>query len=186
MSEHAHSLRAVLLDGVSMNGFNPLHFNVGFVAAETVGYVREIPMDIPELTLDDLALRAVRGRVIFDRVSKGVTVRVALTASTEMECARCLQRFMQSLEVNFTELFAFAGKIPDTEFVFPDSGQIDLAPLTREYLILATPMQPLCRPDCQGLCSVCGANLNEETCTHDEESGDPRMQVLKALLTAGN
>ncbi|RMF50649.1 MAG: DUF177 domain-containing protein [Anaerolineae bacterium] len=165
-----------------MNGFNPLHFNVGFVAAETVGYVREIPLEAPELTLGDLTLHAVHGKVTFDRVSKGVMVRVQLAASTEAECVRCLQAFMQPLEVDFTELFAFAGKIPDTEFVFPDSGQIDLAPLTREYLILATPMQTLCRPDCRGLCPVCGGNLNEETCSHEDESGDPRLMVLKALL----
>ncbi len=165
-----------------MSGFNPLHFNVGFVAAETVGYVREIPVDVDALSLEDLPLRALHGSVVFDRVSKGVTAHVRLSAETPAECMRCLQPFMQPLEVDFTELFAFAGKIPDAEFVFPDGGYLNLAPLVREYMILSIPMQTVCRPDCRGLCPVCGGNLNEHACRHEPETGDPRLAVLKQLL----
>lgn len=43
-------------------------------------------------------------------------------------------------------------------------SQIDLLPALREYLILATPLHPLCQESCAGLCQVCGANLNEGVC----------------------
>ena len=165
-----------------MSGFNPLNFNVGFIAAETVGYVREIPVEVAALTLQDLPLRALEGSVVFDRVSKGVTAHVHLQAHTPAECIRCLQPFEQPLEIDFTELYAFSGKIPDAEFVFPENGQLNLAPLVREYMLLAFPMHAVCSPDCKGLCPVCGANLNEHVCNHEEESGDPRLAVLKALL----
>ncbi len=43
-------------------------------------------------------------------------------------------------------------------------GQLDLLPVLREYLILATPLHSLCQESCAGLCQVCGANLNESVC----------------------
>jgi uncharacterized protein len=54
--------------------------------------------------------------------------------------------------------------------------------LFREYILLEIPISPLCRPDCKGLCPICGNNLNEDTCHHEEEAGDPRLASLKALL----
>jgi len=54
----------------------------------------------------------------------------------------------------------------ETELVVPDDGYINLAPLTRDYLLLELPIKPICRPDCKGLCPVCGVNLNETICEH--------------------
>jgi uncharacterized protein len=64
--------------------------------------------------------------------------------------------------------------------------RIDLTPLIREEVILATPAAPLCRPDCKGLCPECGLDLNEKPHTHDAEP-DERWSDLRKLgdLTAG-
>jgi uncharacterized protein len=42
-------------------------------------------------------------------------------------------------------------------------------------------MHPLCRPDCQGLCPVCGKDRNVESCQCQTEWVDPRLSGLKAL-----
>jgi len=63
----------------------------------------------------------------------------------------------------------------------PESGKIDLAPLIREEMLLAMPISPICRSDCQGLCPVCGENLNRVHCNHEPEVIDPRMEVLQQL-----
>ena len=47
--------------------------------------------------------------------------------------------------------------------------------------MLALPPNPLCRPDCKGLCPECGANLNEGMCACSRDEGDPRMAVLRGL-----
>jgi uncharacterized protein len=56
---------------------------------------------------------------------------------------------------------------------------IDLDPLVREQLLLALPGYPVCREDCKGLCSVCGANLNDRECGCDRHVPDPRWAGLK-------
>jgi uncharacterized protein len=43
------------------------------------------------------------------------------------------------------------------------------------------PDKILCRPDCAGLCPVCGKDLNAEPHEHVEESSDPRWAALEAL-----
>ena len=60
---------------------------------------------------------------------------------------------------------------------------LDLAEMLREQFYLALPMQPLCRPDCQGLCPSCGIDRNVETCQCKTEWVDPRLSVLKTLVT---
>lgn len=45
-----------------------------------------------------------------------------------------------------------------------DGVEVDLEPLLREHLVLAVPIKPVCRQQCKGICSACGADLNEETC----------------------
>ena len=49
----------------------------------------------------------------------------------------------------------------------------------REQFYLALPMKPLCRDDCRGLCSMCGANLNRSTCDCKHDFADPRFAALK-------
>jgi uncharacterized protein len=59
--------------------------------------------------------------------------------------------------------------------------EIDLGQMMREQFYLALPMKPLCRPDCKGLCPVCGKNRNRETCSCESTWVDPRFEVLRNL-----
>jgi len=96
---------------------------------------------------------------------------------------RCLTAFLQPLKIDFAELFAFSpNSITDAELLLPENAQINLGPLVREYMLLEVPISPLCRLDCKGLCPVCGENLNETTCHHDDDAVDPRLSILKSLL----
>lgn len=109
-----------------------------------------------------------------------------MQAEVMTECVRCLTDFAQPLSIDFTELYAFTPhSVTESGLLVPETGKIDLAPLVREEMLLAIPISPLCREDCKGLCPICGENLNETTCHHDDESIDPRLSVLKALLQKG-
>ncbi len=162
---------------------NPFRLNVGFIAHGQVGYSRDFIFDLPSLHLEDLELHHLRGNIMVTRTTQGLLVQAALEADTPAECVRCLEPFEQHLETEFTELYAFSRKnVGESGLLYPESGYIDLAPLVREYMLLAMPINPLCEPACKGLCPVCGVNRNETDCGHTTESIDPRLEILKTLL----
>ncbi len=161
-----------------------LRLNVGFIIYQTVGYSRDFPFDIlhakltPDLDLNDLA-----GVVRVTRTPQGLLVQVKMHALAAAECARCLSDFSHDLSVDFSELYAFdLRSVTDSNLILPEDGKIDLEPLLREYMLLDFPINPLCKPDCKGLCPVCGENQNQTTCHHEEIRGDERLAGLSSLL----
>lgn len=94
-------------------------------------------------------------------------MQVDVEAELETACVRCLDDFFLPVSIEFEELYQFPSRYrEETDLVLSEDGYIDLKPLFREYLILALPIKRLCKPDCKGLCVVCGVNLNETTCEH--------------------
>ena len=69
----------------------------------------------------------------------------------------------------------------DTILLVPDM-KLDLDELVYSEVITDIPMKHLCRPDCKGLCSKCGKNLNEGACGCPEKEIDPRLSALAELL----
>jgi len=163
---------------------SPLQLNVGFVVAQSAGFSRDFPFELPQINIPpDLQINGVNGSIRATRTPQGILLQVVLQAQTLLECVRCLTVFQQSLNVAFTELYAFSQRyITDSGLLMPETGIIDLAPVLREYVLLEIPIRPLCKVDCKGLCPICGNNLNESTCNHEDEIGDPRLASLKTLL----
>ena len=115
------------------------------------------------------------------------TVRTTL----ELPCSRCLEPFIMPIEQAFDLRYQPHARNTgegereieedDLTTAFYENDEIDLGQLMREQFYLALPMKPLCREDCQGLCPVCGTNLNTGTCTCKREWDDPRLAALKKL-----
>lgn len=174
---------------------NPLRINVGFLVKADAGYSRAIEFDVGEMVLsDDFTVTDLKGAVTFGRTPQGLVAQVNLSGRTAADCARCLDPFELAIATDFTELYAFDERsVTESQLLVPPSHQIDLAPLAREYLLLDMPITPLCRPDCKGLCTECGANRNTTDCGHPQaaadappapadEARDPRFAALKDLL----
>jgi uncharacterized protein len=60
--------------------------------------------------------------------------------------------------------------------------ELDVTEVARQHLLLAVPFAPVCRPDCAGLCPVCGADRNTNPCHCTARLPDPRWQVLQNVL----
>ena len=163
---------------------NSFRLNVGFFINQSVGYSRDFPFDLQFVHLPpDLDLFDITGSAKITRTAQGLLIFVHMQASVSADCVRCLNAFDQPLNIKFTELYAFSKKsAADAEFVLPENAQINLEPLIREYMVLDIPISPLCKPDCKGLCSTCGNNLNETSCDHNNEVIDPRFDALKSLI----
>lgn len=110
-------------------------------------------------------------------------------ARIEQECSRCLRRIATPVTASFAEQYyatievttglGMAAAPTDSKTIGSDF-RVDLTPLLREELILATPQAPLCRPDCRGLCVTCGDDLNERPHVHEDHI-DARWAKLESL-----
>ena len=162
----------------------PLRLNVGFIIKESIGYSRIFPFNYNQFILHpDLGLEKLTGNVEITRTPQGLLVQASFSALLAGECGRCLKPLSVSLHTQFAELYALSQRhVTESGLILPEDGHIDLEPLTREYLILEVPINQICKPDCKGLCPLCGENLNEMDCGHRKEDIDPRFSVLKKLL----
>ena len=106
-----------------------------------------------------------------------------MECQVQRTCGRCLQEFVGVTKAEVVEKFypASADNIENDAFVY-DSDVIDITEPLREGLLLAEPMQALCKPDCRGLCPVCGADLNDGDCGCDRLTVDPRLAALKQFI----
>ncbi|WP_022918607.1 YceD family protein [Ruania albidiflava] len=123
-----------------------------------------------------------------EAVMDGVLVTGSATATAQGECVRCLDPVSRDLTLDVTELFAYPGTQQDTvrdeddeELPELDGEIADLETTITDAVVLALPFQPLCRPDCPGLCSVCGIRLADAEPGHAHEQLDPRWAALSAL-----
>jgi len=146
----------------------PLRINVGFLRNEPLGSSRDIHFEFPELFLPpDLHVTNLIGGAHISRTPQGLLFECSFKASTTLECVRCLELYEQPLVADFDEVFSYKTvDFTESGLTVPEDGNLDLDPVVREYLMLDSPLKPLCRPDCQGLCTVCGENLNLGTCEH--------------------
>ncbi len=132
----------------------------------------------------DLEIDFLRGEIQFTRVNDGIYAQGHLQTEVYLTCVRCLEPFSYSLDFEIVERYIFfyqEGTEEQVYLIAPD-GTVDITEPVRQQLWVSLPIQSLCRPDCQGLCAQCGANLNHVSCTCQEEIIDPRLASLKELL----
>ena len=117
----------------------------------------------------------------FESVVEGVLASGMVRARLAGECVRCLDEIERELEVEFQELYVYAGRDADDEAHWLEGDLLDLEPVLRDAVVLALPLQPTCRPDCPGLCAECGVHLANEP-GHRHAATDPRWAALHGLL----
>ena len=132
--------------------------------------------------------------VRLESVTEGVLVSGSVRATAAGACVRCLEPVRLPVEASFQELFAYADRAAHHHEVGADSDEaevyelrddlVDLQPVLRDTVVPALPFQPVCRADCPGLCSECGAALAEDP-DHRHDVIDPRWASLGALLNEG-
>lgn len=132
------------------------------------------PVSILELQNDPYVapVGAVSYRFSVERVQQRLLVRGSVHAQVELRCVRCQERVIGQVEDKAVSLCLKLA--PNQEFV-------DLTNDIREAIIVALPPYPVCGPDCRGLCSQCGANLNRITCGCSSGPRDSRWDVLDVL-----
>ncbi len=128
------------------------------------------------------------GSLLLESVVEGVLVSGSITGTWTVRCARCLTEFTQPFSVDVQELFiADAAELDGDDDEGDDDTYelveeaIDPDQLVRDTVGVEMPFAPLCRPDCRGLCEICGGDRNTGGCP-GHETIDPRFAVLADLL----
>jgi uncharacterized protein len=115
------------------------------------------------------------------RASSGTVLELAFDVSLEGPCFRCLQDAELALQLRLREYEATKAESDDERTEYLEDDRVDLSAWAHDAIALALPDKILCRPDCAGLCAVCGKDLNVEPHEHVEERTDPRWAVLNQL-----
>jgi len=131
------------------------------------------------------------GDVTLMRTDKGILVSADVHCAVAARCGRCLSEINYPLALIFQEEYwptadASTGEMlpppEDPDAFLIDPHQIlDLTEALRQYRVMAEPMQPLCRPNCLGLCPRCGYNLNQGPCACPRQEADARWAALTDL-----
>jgi uncharacterized protein len=132
-------------------------------------------------------LEGIRLHVVRD--GQDVVVTGELAASVPLTCSRCLEEFRAevrpAVDARFVPRPAPAHAVElgadDLDLDFYENDELNLDLLVETETTLALPMKPLCRPECRGLCPVCGGNRNHTPCTCDTRASDPRLAALRNL-----
>ncbi len=148
-------------------------------AEKSVQTVVEAPADlgldvlgVPEGSPIDLQFR-------LEAVMDGVLVTGTASAQVVGECVRCLGKIEDDLDADFTELYFYDD--PGEDELSLEGDLLDLEPVLRDAVVLALPHNPLCDPNCPGLCPECGVRLADNPDHTHGEVIDPRWSALTDL-----
>jgi uncharacterized protein len=167
----------------------------------------DLPREVVDeiVKVDNAGYRAsaparVEGRL--EKIERRVLFHGSTVAELSVPCGRCLAPTAVKVPVEFDLTYVPADDTGPEEDAGDDRGgghqggsfepraadeetysskTIDLDPAVREQVLLALPGYPVCQEACKGLCSVCGANLNERDCGCDRHVPDPRWAGLEKL-----
>lgn len=179
--------------------------NVAQLLHAPVGTTRSYPLDEREPSLTDelTLLSPIVGTLKLTRTNHGILAEIHYTVDLEQECGRCLDPARSTIVSDVSEellptIDIVTGQ-PELIEADPDTPRInanhevDLTDLIRQDIVVQQPLQPLCRPDCPGLCQTCGLELQTGACgcaEADNPSDDSQLgrlgELLKARLQSGS
>lgn len=121
-----------------------------------------------------------------DKSPHQIVLDCEVEGEAELTCDRCNSEFIFELQNQFQVACFFEEKDTNDDqinikFLSTDQDKIDIREETKEYLMLSIPMKVLCSDECKGLCTSCGVNLNENSCTCQKDKPDSVWEPLKKL-----
>ena len=158
------------LDGLFNQGVNRVELDYEFDFSD-----EEIDGVFPFTTPVSL-----KGEII--NTSGIVTVSARIVFTLETVCDRCAEDIELDFDIPMEhELVSTLNNEETDEYILVEDMKLDIEQLTLEDIFLALPVKILCDDDCKGICSKCGANLNEGPCGCKKDI-DPRLEALLGLL----
>lgn len=131
------------------------------------------------------------GQADLQSSTEEIRVQGRLRVTLGMTCDRCAEPFQQEIDQEFDLIYSPAPETSpgaeiaigpsDSHIAFYEGNGLDLNDILQEQVLLAIPLQRVCRADCRGICPTCGQNRNETDCQCREKIVDDRWSALKNL-----
>lgn len=121
---------------------------------------------------------------VVNKGNKVLEIKYSGEAAVFIPCARCLEDV--EYPISFSGVRQADMKLADEKrdeafFIIENKMYPDL--LITDEILMRWPIRVLCREDCKGICSQCGANLNYTQCGCEKEATDPRMAAIKDIFS---
>lgn len=164
--------------------------------ARSPGTTRTVRLDAPAPAgLGTVVIGVPEGRplhldLVLTSVREGILVSGTAQVELAGECVRCLDPVSVPHTVELSELYLYPeaadraahdGDGDALEMFRTDGVELDLEPMLRDAIVMSLPFQPVCDPDCPGLCPACGARLADDP-GHHHDVVDPRLRVLEGYF----
>jgi uncharacterized protein len=122
-------------------------------------------------------------RLDLSRPATGYAFRLRFAVHVEGPCMRCLSPGALDFEVDSREIDQPLTEDEELRSPYVTDEELDIGRWAHDAAILALPSQLLCRPDCKGLCPVCGESSNDADPADHRHAPkvDPRWSKLKDL-----
>jgi DUF177 domain-containing protein len=122
-------------------------------------------------------------RLDVSRPINGYAFRLRFPLRAEGACMRCLEPATVAAEVDVREVDQSDTDDEELHSPYIAKDELDVGRWAHDAAVLALPPRILCRPDCAGLCPVCGESLNDaDPGDHEHDTAtDPRWSKLKEL-----
>jgi uncharacterized protein len=170
-------------------------YNVAQLLKEGIGAVRQYELlgELHDVDENNPGPVRVEGHVRLLRTVRGILITGQAHAKAAQICRRCLEsaqvefdfeieeEFVPSIDVE-TGVHLTLTEEDSEELVIDEHHILDLTEVLRQYVVINGTGSGLCRPDCKGLCPMCGQNLNQGLCGCDTARRDPRLASLAQLL----
>jgi uncharacterized protein len=160
----------------------PVHFDVEIPAGE-IEYAHKVTQS------SSLKARGT-AELLNGRLGE-IRVKGSLAVTAEAPCDRCLETAAIPIAKDFDLLYypaeEYQAEAEDelderaSEVAYYEGDRLELNDILREVVLLALPMQLVCKESCKGICPTCGQNRNVEDCHCETEAVDDRWNKLRTL-----
>ena len=124
---------------------------------------------------------------ITNQENKTVFIRGAVDVTLSIPCGRCLEEVPTQIcfdidkKLDISEGILVDDEIEENDYLI--GFELDVDKLVYAEILVNWPMRVLCKDDCEGICKVCGANLNKGDCGCQRTELDPRMAAIQDIFS---
>ena len=171
-----------------------MQYNAAGLLKDIVGARRNFAFENEEILTPSENFHEVAGVVRLLRTDRGILAQAEVHGLTHNLCSRCLRDAKVEVEAYLEEEFyptnyfeGFTGKdendgIDDPALLIDEDKILNLREPVRQTFVGVTPLAPVCREDCKGICPTCSAELNEAACSCSQQQEIPEWaKSLRSL-----